>query len=1250
MSFRRRLLPFVFALAPLPLLAAEPLTISGQLLDPRGAAVAGARVELLPAPDRSHLGRWVLGLEPEPPPTVQGTTDADGRFQLTATNPGHWRLRFVDKEGRRIEETLPVIADVELGALQQPREFPHPVPKLDTAAPAAERAVAVLDAAGQPVPEAVFWLAGQPVWATDAQGRGLVPRGVEPASQEGFEIVAAGRFSARWDGTGPLPRLVPPVRLTGRVRSAAGTPVAGALVWPTGHTGEFTTTGAEGQFELLATAGVSEVYELKVAAPGYVPLRTEVRAGVPPNTLRLTPAATVTGQVVDAQGRPQEGFLVTAESDEEPTPLLPPPRFRTGADGRFRLADLTPGRAFTLRAVRPELARGQLATAALASGETRANLRIPVVAFRVAVGRVVDGEGEPLAGAVATLSPAGSQTRYFDTTSPDPASSGRHRRETTADGRFRIPGLEPGRYDLRVRAAGFAPVTVRGLQVPERGSTVDLGTVHLAAAATLRGRVVDPAGDPLADVEIGFFASQGRLLEIVSEDDENRVFSNPDGEFTIADLPPGGTVTLTLQHPGFVRQDVPGVRVPRAEELVVELVPASRVTGRVIERGGGGIEGAQVASPESRWEGATTDATGAFTLEGLAPGTIQLLATAAGFLEPPAKTIEIVAGEVIPEVVFELDRGAVVTGRVTGPDGGPLEDAFVYLRDTTGFGNEFTRTDAEGSYRLSGVPPGERRLAAGSQGLIDAIRTITVRPGDNRLDFRLERGLHVRGRVLGPEGQAVDQGEVAATEEPGGSLQERGPIRPDGSFEITNLKPGRYRLRADSLDYAPGESPEPIQVGPQSVEGVVVTLRRGARLVGTVKGLSFDELNELQIVATSLDGTQYAPGQLDFRGGFEVKNVTPGAWTVIASVGNRQTMAQVDVEAGAAETRVELEFGGGYTLTGRVLRGGRPVPNAGILVSTSQELAGGFATTDHAGQFSVPDLAPGEYQVAVATNWNGFAHSETVALDGDRDITLEIVGSTVAGRVIDSDGEALPNVRVNLRGEDAGAFGGWGSEQRSDEAGLFRFPDVAPGRYRLSGQKDGYAQGEAAVEVTVGDAEAELRLAPAPGLVLEVRTLRGLLPNGASVAVAAVDGQGRVAYRGSGEADERGRVRLASLPLGSWTLWLSCHGYAQTRLTVSHPGPAVPVVLGPGAELQIEVPALRASTEAAHVTLVGADGPLPTLHQGLELAYQRPLFLGQTTVGEIPPGRWTVQVVSASGGTWEKSVEVAAGVTRVVVE
>lgn len=1245
MSFRRRLLPLLFAFASLPLLASEPLTVSGQLLDPRGTAVAGARIELLSAPDRSHLGRWVLGLEPEPAPAVHGATDAEGRFQLTAPNPGHWRLRFIDDTGRRIEETLPVIAAVELGALQQPREFPTPVQAPDTAAPAAERTVIVLDAAGQTVPEAVFWLLGQPVWAADAQGRGALPRELGPSGQ-GFEIVAAGRFSARWDGTGPVPRLSPPARLTGRVRSAAGAPLTGALVWHKGHAGEFTVTGAEGQFELLATAGVSETFELAVAAPGFVPLRTEVRAGVPANALRLTPAATVAGQVVDAQGRPQQGFLVSAESDEEPTPLIPPPRFRTGADGRFRLTGLTPGRAFKLRAVRPEVARGQLATAALAAGETRAELRIPVIAYRAAVGRVVNGDGEPLGGAVASLSPAGSQTRFFD---PDPLS-GRFRRETTADGRFRIPGLEPGRYDLQVRAAGYAPVTVRGLQVPERGATVDLGTVHLSPAAILRGRVVDPAGNPLAEVEVGFFASQGQLLEILSEEGENRVLSGPDGEFTIPDLAPGGTVTLTVQHPGFVRQDVPGVRVPRDEELIVELVPASRVTGRVIERGGGGIEGAQVASPESRWEGATTDATGAFTLEGLAPGTIQLLATAAGFLEPPAKTIEVLSGEPTPEVLFELDRGAVVTGRVTGPDGGPLEDAFVYLRDASGFGNEFTRTDAEGSYRLAGVPTGERRLAAGAQGLIDAIRTITVRQGDNRLDFRLERGLHVRGRVVSPEGQPVDQGEVAATEEPSGSLQERGPIRPDGSFEITNLKPGRYRLRADNLDYAPGESPEAIQVGPLSVEGVVVTLRRGARLVGTVKGLSFDELNELQIVATSLDGTQYAPGQLDFRGGFEVKNVTPGAWTVIASVGNRQTMARVDVEAGVVETQVDLEFGGGYTLTGRVLRSGRPVPNAGILVSTSLELAGGFATTDHAGQFRVPDLAPGEYQVAVATNWNGFAHTETVALDGDRDITLEIVGSTVTGRVADSDGEALPNVRVNLRGEASGALGGWGSEQRSDEAGFFRFPDVTPGRYRLSGQKDGYAQGEVAVEVTEGDSEAELRLVPAPGLVLEVRTPRGGLPNGASVAVAAVDDQGRVTFRGSGEADERGRVRLASLPLGSWTLWLSSHGYALTRLTVRHPGPAVPVVLAPGGELQIEVPALRATTESAQVTLVGADGPLPTLHQGLELAYQRPLFLGQTSVGEIPPGRWTVQVVSATGGTWEKTVDVAAGVTRVIVE
>ncbi|HYD53661.1 MAG TPA: TonB-dependent receptor [Gemmatimonadaceae bacterium] len=61
-----------------------------------------------------------------------------------------------------------------------------------------------------------------------------------------------------------------------------------------------------------------------------------------------------------------------------------------------------------------------------------------------------------------------------------------------ADGAFRVEGLAPGRYSVRVRALGFAPL-VRPLVVTAEAPRVDLGRVPLASVATQIGGVASVA-------------------------------------------------------------------------------------------------------------------------------------------------------------------------------------------------------------------------------------------------------------------------------------------------------------------------------------------------------------------------------------------------------------------------------------------------------------------------------------------------------------------------------------------------------------------------------------------------------------------------------------------------------------------------------------------------------------------------------------------------------------------------------------
>jgi len=85
-------------------------------------------------------------------------------------------------------------------------------------------------------------------------------------------------------------------------------------------------------------------------------------------------------------------------------------------------------------------------------------------------GTVVNPEGQPVASAqVAVWSAADSSLVTGAVARPD--------------GSFRIDGLRPGRYYLRVSALGFSSATTATVSVTPQAPTADVGTVRLATAA-----------------------------------------------------------------------------------------------------------------------------------------------------------------------------------------------------------------------------------------------------------------------------------------------------------------------------------------------------------------------------------------------------------------------------------------------------------------------------------------------------------------------------------------------------------------------------------------------------------------------------------------------------------------------------------------------------------------------------------------------------------------------------------------------
>ncbi len=1177
-----------------------------------------------------------------------------------------------------------------------------------TAAPAPQ-AVEVRDAAGRPA-AGVLVLAGKgswPIGRTRADGR---LEAVFPGAgdDEQVQAVASGgrRGSARLRPPPPaaaaghparpagpppatvitLPAAVP---LAGQVVDARQrAPIPGALVWWPGEPAAAARTDAGGQYR-LAAAPTGQT-GLGAAATGYHQgfERVAAEAGGASRgpSFALEPALRVHGSVVDAATKkPLAGVEVRAR--EAPAGAMGRFRFpggggepiaRTGANGRFDLRGLAYDTPYELHLRRAGYAPRREQLPPIPPAEPSASLVVLDYALdrgRRAVGRVVDGEQQPIGGAKVTLrsAPAGGDPRSrMRMMARGEEQQETYEATTGARGEFALAGLPAGRFDLEARAAGFAPRVVPGLEIPAGDGEQDLGTVLLQPGEALEGRVTDPQGQPVAEAEVrvaaagrdpvfALFARQGETAD---------AWTDVTGWFRVADLVPGQPVTVVVTRKGYSTAEVPGVKLP-AEPLAVTLQPAIRVSGRVVDPGGEPVPRAQVMAFAERQRGgaramrtggrAQSDEEGRFVIEEVEPGTLRVTATAEG--RQPAELGGIAAppGRDVEGLELVLAPGATVEGRVTDADGRPVPGVLVNPVEPDRPGTRMMMmfrggtSDGDGWYRIEGLPPGPRSIAAEDDQGRRAVGDLDVRPGSNRLDLRFRGGVEVAGRVVDAEGTPVADAEVALAAPNRGWGEQRVTTGAGGGFVLEGVGEGEYRLLASKEGYAAAES-DPFKVAGAPVTGLEIRLQGGGAITGRVLGLEPDALPRVMVRANRAGGGgsfQFQQGVVDFEGRYRFAALAAGEWRVSAELpgSGRRADGRVTLEPGAAEAVLDLDFGAGLTLSGRVVRGAAPVAGAVVDVVGSDVADYGSADTDREGSFRITGLEAGTYDVTVRAG--GAQVREQVALQGDREVVLELEVAAVAGRVIDTTERApIAGASVHLEPAEAGERSFWWDQSAvaTDAQGRFRLAEVAAGRWRLRVEREGYGAVARELEVRGGaDVEdLEVALEPTSGLVVEVVRATGGAPS--SVLLAVLDGAGQAVTGGFQETGENGRVRLSTVPAGSYEVLAAADGLAVARAAAAVPGPPVRLVLEPAGVLDLRVPALQAEASTARVAVRGVDGTpfrMPEWGSGVQAEWQ--MGRGRLRLDDLPPGAWTVEVRAASGRVWSGAAAVQAGQTTELV-
>ena len=1297
-AMERALRPIIHPLEldPVPLLPDEG--VEAQVLDPEGRPLPGVWVGVLPTESgravwtTAREGRWT-------PARRMLATGEDGRVRIPRA-PGEEVALQAFRHGGAFSVEVPTVGGVVV--LRLP--------------PGVERELRVLDALGRPAPEIGVRM-GEWRWSaafTDEHGRARVALATDAATSlwlgisEGWKIRVPveppGAIREKGPAEVPEPlviRLPEPLEVQGQVTDReTGEPLADALVWAGPDARELVFTDARGRFRL--ETGPAERIEVSAAHPGYRGYRAPfsgaegVVRGV---TLPLRPERTVRGVVVDPSGVPVPGARVRVRS---PRPGDPSWDERlegdtaTGPGGHFRFERLPLLDRLELRADADGFApRVRTVTATeIEETEVAEGLQIVLQSAAALTGRVTDETGRPLTGARVRLFDLGDESlrhvarEHWE--SDFEATSG-------TDGDFSVTPLPASRFVVEVRHPGFATSVLRGIETRTEeaadpategegghGRVVDLGEVRLRPGAAVEGRVRTDAGEPVPGARVRTTRSQVRRLQQpggAPPGGDPEAVSGEDGEFRLEDLTPGEEVTLVVEAKGHLEAKVPGVTAPTERPLEVILEHGTRVFGTVRDPRGRAVEGARVTARVSKVlphgldvdrEVATTAEDGSFVIDALEPGPLALEVRATGFA-PWRRTDLSTAVEGLgrggtgapPEVgpvEVELDRGLVLEGRVRDPRGAPADGARVAVQmDRPEHGLRYlgaerrvTRTDADGWYRLEGLAPGIGRLSA-KKGSDRVEQPVEISDRSRRFDLVLESVPGVAGRVVDDAGRPVSGARVSARPLDFRTSWKSVVSGGDGGFHLP-LEPGDYQLGAAKDGWVEARWEQPLRIDRETVEGVELRLRQGARITGRLSGLGPEELARVEVQAFSLDH-QVARGEVTFPSGYRVEGVETGRWEVVARLdgGDRTARGRVEVAVAGEEVTLDLEFRSGVSLTGQVRLNGEPRPGLRVWLDRMDDSFHRVSlqrTTDPTGRFRFADLDPGPYRVRVEHR-PGWHQSREVELTGDTELLVEGSAARVRGRLVDDSGAPVAAGRITLSSPGTAGGGNVVVGGGSGPDGGFEIDAVPEGPYRVEVRAEGHSPRAFQVEVSGPETDlGDVRLPAAAGLWLAPRLTGGGVPSEIYVSLFPEGAAGPGARRPVVSRQvpvEDGLARLAEAPAGSWRLTAAATRTLPFTVPLHIPEGGlpepVPVELEPASELRLRVAELQRFGGEARAVVRDLDGrPYrgPAV-PGQQTAGLWPLHRGTLLLSPLPAGVWNVEVTAEDGRVWTGGVETRAG-------